>query len=224
MPGPHVLADYIAMVPHQHRNKPKYIAWLSALLQPFVDRQALMASVPALFDIDSPTCAGVWQDMVGEWVGASRDLSIPLTGVYFAWDTDGVGWDQGTWYQVGDSTTELTVLPDDAYMTLIRARIAANHWDGTIPGAYLIWATLFGPNQILIQDNQDMSMTIIWLGQTDAVTLALLTGGYLDLRPAGVQIRGYFKPSVPDEPIFGWDADSDLIKGWDEGAWLVEIQ
>jgi hypothetical protein len=189
-----------------------------------VDRRNLLASIPALYDIDN--AVGQQLDRVGEWVGISRNLPIHLTGVYFSFDTSGVGFDQGTWFGPFDPSTGLTALPDDQYRILLYAKIAANNWDGTVPGAYAAWNTIFEPlgYSILISDNQDMTMDIVLVGpQPDAVTLALFTGGYLNLRPAGVGINNYYLPSVPDAPVFGFDVETSGISGFDVGGWVVAV-
>jgi hypothetical protein len=215
------LSDYINLIPGENRSQPNFAAWLAAKVQGDVDNQNLLATFPALFN--PQTAVGQQQDMVGEWVGISRYLPVPLVGVYFAWGTDGVGWGEGTWLGPGDNPDGLTVLPDDIFRTLMLAQIAANNWDGTIPGAYAVWADAFGPGAILIQDNMDMTITIVWLGSQDAVTLALLAIGLFGLRPAGVRITGYNLPSVAGAPVFGWGIQNAAIQGWGTGAWITPL-
>jgi hypothetical protein len=215
------LDAYISLVPSENYGQPNFAAWLSAKLQGDVDNQNLLASFPELFN--PLTAVGQQLDFVGEWVGISRDLEVPLAGVYFSWGIPGLGWGEGTWFAPGDDPDSLIVLPDDTYRTLVLAKIAANHWDGTIPGAYQVWADVFGPGKILIQDNMDMTLTIIWLGAQDAVTLALLLGGLFTLRPAGVGVTGYFVSSVPNAPLFGWGIESATISGWGTGAWIEKL-
>jgi hypothetical protein len=112
-------------------------------------------------------------------------------------------------------------LPDDAYRTLLRARIASNHWDGTIPGAYAIWNELFAGTGlgILIGDGGDMTMLYALTGPVpDAVTLALFIGGYLTLKPATIGVSNYMTPSVPNAPYFGIGLENAAIGGLDVGA------
>jgi hypothetical protein len=107
---------------------------------------------------------------------------------------------------------------------LLKAKVAANSWDGSIPGAYAIWNAAFsGQSYIIIQDNQDMSMTVGIAGQPlDIVTRALLTNGYLPLKPEGVRINVYSITPV-DGPLFAWDAESEALAGWEVGNWGIEI-
>ncbi len=215
------VSDYTALITSEHADKPKFVALVETNVAVPVRVANLVASMPELFDVD--TAVGQQLDMVGQWAGVSRNVNIPITGVYFTWDSvDAEGWDYGTW-QPPNQPFAVTSLPDDAYRVLIKARIAANQWDGTTPGAYAIWDSVFTAFTILIQDHTDMSYDLAIVGGIiDSLTLALLTGGYIPLRPEGVLINEYFVP-VNSGPLFGWDVDSDFITGWDSGSWAKEV-
>lgn len=212
------VSKYLALVTSEHQTS-NFLAVVSALVQGSVDNQALLADLPEDFDVD--TAAGAQLDVVGKWVGITRNLTVPLTGVYFAWGTSGVGWGQGTWKGEFDPSTGLVVLPDDSYRTLLKFKIAANSWDGTVPSAYEIFAALFptGDPSVIIQDNGDMTMIMALLGTIpNAVTAALFNDGELALKPAGVMLIPY-TPSMDNTPYFGWGVESASISGWGVGAW-----
>jgi hypothetical protein len=218
------IGKYLALITSEHQSAPKFMSLVADCVQPFADIIAALAAVPGLYDLDA--AQGNQLDIIGQWVGISRQLEEPLPGVYFSWGITGLGWGQGTWFGPYDILSGLVALPDDAYRNLIRAKIAANTWDGTVPGAYTVWNQIFAPEgyQILIQDNQDMTMTIALLGPVpDAVTKALLANGYFDLRPAGVAVTGYFTTSVAGAPLFGFGTENSSIAGWGVGAWLTPI-
>ena len=213
--------NYVDYITSEHNDKPLYTSIIASLTQPLVDIQATLNSMVNKFDIDS--AVGDQLDKVGEWIGVTRRLSIPLTGVYFAFNTAGVGLDQGTWHGPFDPLTHLDVLPDDSYRTLLRAKIANNRWDGTITGAYEFMQQVFPNNTFFIQDNQDMSMLIGVSGANplNAVTYALLTGGYLNIKPAGVRIDGYVTASVVGNALFGFDVQNSLIDGFNQSCFAT---
>jgi hypothetical protein len=218
-----MLDSYLDLVTSLYRGQPKFMALVAELAGPLVDIQALMEAVRAAFGLSD--AIGVQLDAVGLWVGRSRHLETPLSGVYFAWGTASVGWNEGTWREPYDPETGLVRLPDDAYRTLLRARVAANSWDGTGAGADAVWSVLFDGTGFLvvIQDNQDMSVKVGLAGRRpDAVTLALLTGGYLLLKPAAVRVE-YYAVSAGGGALFAWDCDSDALAGWGDGAWPTII-
>lgn len=219
-----IILDYLNLITSSWRQKPKFTAMISAIVSLPVQIQALLTSMIPLFDLDTPP-VGDQLDILGQWIGVSRDVPIPITGVFFSWDgTDSdLGWDYGTW-QPFNAPVSITSLPDDAYLTLIRARIASNYWDGTTNGAYAIWDNIFPQFTILIQDNMNMTYAMALIGGiVDSLTLALLTGGYLPLRPEGVMITEYFV-ATDTNPAFCWDVETNTnIAGWDIGSWLREI-
>jgi hypothetical protein len=127
-----------------------------------------------------------------------------------------------TFWEAG-SLPGISVLDDDDYRTLLKLFIAMNSWDGTVPGIYTIWNSLFPEYPILVQDNQDMTMTVVFINPpTNVVILALFTQGYFLLRPAGVRITGFFEPSGP-LPIFGADIENATISGPDVGYLVTPI-
>ena len=218
------VTPYTNLITSEHAEQPNFLAAVTTSVQPLVELFDLLTSLPSKFDLD--LSVGVQLDAVGEWVGRSRYLDTPLVDVYFALDTAGLGFDEGTWKGEYDPDSGLTALPDDTYRTLLRAKILANLWDGTIPGAYASWNTVFGGTgyQVLIQDNGDMSMDMGLVGKMlDAVTLALFTGGYLDLKPAGVRVTFYAVPTLADVPFFGFDALNAGISGFDFGGFAEMI-
>lgn len=215
------VTPYVDLITSEHQPRTKFIAAVTVSVQPLADLIAQLKAIPMLYDLDA--AVGSQLDAVGKWVGRSRNIILPLTDIYFSFDENGVGWDSGIWFQEFNPTTSEFALPDDHYRLLLRAKIAANHWDGSVPGAYDAWSILFEPFglTVLIQDNQDMSMLIALLGSNlpDPLTLALLTGGYLSLKPCGVRINGYMTPTVPGAPYFGFDVENTAISGFDIGDW-----
>lgn len=212
-------SQYTDLITSEHNNRPKFMAVVETLAQPMVDLQNLLSSMPGKFDLDS--AVGDQLDTIGIWVGISRNVPVPLSGVYFSLDIDGLGFDQGSWKGPFDPDTGLTRLDDETYRLVIRAKIGANHWDGTLGASKAILDSIFGGGTfVFIQDNQDMSMTIGIAGVIpSAVFLALLAHGLIPLKPEGVRINIVIVTSVESAPIFGFDMSNDLVAGFDAGAW-----
>lgn len=213
------LTEYTALITSEHRDKSRFMAVVGALVQPLVDQMNVLQSMPGKFDLDN--AVGVQLDDVGLWVGVSRKIRTPLTGIYFSFDIDGLGFDQGIWKGLFDPDTGLTVLDDDTYRLVIRAKIGANHWDGTLEQSAAILNSIFGADtHVFIEDHQDMSMTIGIAGKVpSAVFLALLAGGYIPLKPEGVRVAYTVVTSVGGAPLFGFDMDNELVAGFDTGVW-----
>lgn len=217
------VSKYTNLITSEHADKPKFVAMVAALCQPMVDIQNLCEQVPALYDIE--TAIGVQLDFIGQWVGISRALPEQLTGVYFSFDTPGLGFDQGVWEGPFNPSTYLVFLPDDHYRLLLNARILNNQWDGSTDHAYTIAQTVFNPlgYELIIQDNADLTMSLGIVGVTTAPTAliqAMLTQGVLDIKPATVGIRTYFYPSIPG-PIFAFDITNGYFGGFDQSGWAT---
>lgn len=214
--------EYLNLITSEHRDKPKFTAMVALDVSPLVRIQNLLESLIPGYDLD--LAIGAQLDVIGKWAGVSRNIAVPVTGVFFSWDDDAsLGWDYGIWFNENDPGS-IVSLPDDVYRTLIRAKIAANNWDGTVEGAYAIWEIMFPDLFILIQDHQNMTMAFILVGHTvDSLTLALLTGGYIPLKPEGVLVSSYVVPAN-DGPLFAWDTESDFLQGWDVGSWGIELR
>lgn len=209
---------YLDLIASEHAGKARFRATVSLSVQPYVDQNAVLKLLPLDFDLD--VAIGAQLDAVGLWVGRTRFLTVPLN-VYFSFDIDGLGFDQGVWKGPFDPTTGITRLADPAYRTLLRATIVSNQWDGSIPVAYRAWDLLFAGTgySIFLQDYGDMSMAMALVGQPpDAVTLALFTTGELDLKPAGVRFF-HVLPTDYTVPFFGLDSETGAVSGLDVGAW-----
>lgn len=216
--------EYLALITSEHTGKPKFEATVAAGVSPLVKIQSIFKDLVAAFDIDS--AAGVQLDAIGQWVGRSRRIDTPLVGVYFSWDdTASDGWESGVWKDTYDPDSGLVDLPDDAYRLLLKAKVAANNWDGTIPQAYDVWTTAFGTDTyLLIQDNQNMSMVVGIAGvPLSIVEQALLTNGYIPLKPEGVRIQ-YYAVAPAEGSLFAFDvAEGSAMAGWDHGQWATEL-
>lgn len=214
------LAQYLSLVTPQHRSAPRFMAALTALLQPFVDQQAFLGRLPAAFDLDE--AAGAQLDAVGLWIGETRFLKTPLGGVFFSFGDPALGWGRGRWKGPFDDATGLSRLDDESFRRLLRAKIAANRWDGTLAGAAAALAYIYSDplTHVFIQDNQDGTISFNVAGKSlSAIDLALLTGGYIPLKPAGVQLAYVNLVSVIGAPLFGFGLDNASVAGFGKGAW-----
>jgi len=210
--------DYLGLVTAFHRGKPKFAATIRAIVEPVVAQQAFIKHLPLDFDLDQ--AIGVQLDAVGEWVGRSRFVQTPIAGAWFSLDDEQRGFDRGVWLQPFDTPDGITRLDDETFRTLLRAKIAANNWDGTLPAAKAALEIIFpsGDTQLVITDNQDMTITFGVAGVIpSALFIALLSDGYLPLKPEGV--RADYLITTVNGPLFGFDVDNEFIAGFDDGAW-----
>lgn len=182
------VSDYTALVTSEHADKPKFMAMVEAVAGMFVGSQNFLESLPQAFDLD--TAIGAQLDVLGLWIGVSRRIAIPIANVYFSWDTEDVGWDQGVWKGTTDPSATISVLDDDTYRLVLRAKIGANNWNGSVITAAPILSQIFGDSGTYAQihDNGDMSFNVYIMGPPpSALKMALIAGGYIPIKPAGVR-------------------------------------
>jgi len=212
---------YQSLVTSEHQSAPNYMAWLGAMIEPLTVVQSVINNFVANFDVD--TAIGAQLDIVGQWVGVSRVLETAITGVFFSFNVPGLGFNQGVWKGPFEGD-EITLLPDDIYRIVIKFKILANKWDGSIPTAYADFATVFtGGESVFIMDNQDMSMSIGLVGfNFNALGLAALQQGYFPFKPEGVRIKEYI--IIPTgQKIFAFNLNGGLFGGFNSGYWAKKI-
>lgn len=219
------IETYTGLITSRHAQKPKFVATVSASVEGMVAVQNVMTGM-AGDDFDLDNAKGSQLDIIGIWIGAGRRVKTPLLGVYFSFDIDGLGFDQGVWQGPFDPDSGVVVLDDESYRLVLRAKIASNNWDGTMEGTRAILEIMFPPSSgvlIFVQDNQNMTMTVGVAGPgLTPIQAALLTGGYISIKPQTVRIDYYATPSAPGA-LFGFDVENDYIAGFDNSSWATIV-
>lgn len=218
--------DYVALITPWHANKPKFEAEVRLIAETLVAARQAFDAIAEAFDLD--TAIGVQLDAVGLWVGLSRWVKTPLPNVWFTWGESGLGWGEGVWKGPYDSTEGVTKLDDGTYRLFLRLKIGANHWDGSYEGMETILGNIFSQANTpglysFVQDNQDMSIYIVFSGNSlPQIYRSLITGGYFPIKPDGVLIN-YKMNSVDATPVFGWGVSNDQVGGWGTGSWAIDV-
>lgn len=187
-----LLDNYLKLITSQHRDKPKYMAMVTALLRPSDDIFALAAMMDDEFDVMLAT--GVQEDIVGVLVGANRTLDFqPDKGLS-------------------------PILDNAAYRILLQSKIAQNMWKGGIMDLRDLWTTLFGEG-IVVQDNQNMTIDVVVIGSSfDQIVRNMIQKGLIVPKPQSVKLTTYFS----DQQVFGYDMETNTIRGYDEANWIEE--
>jgi hypothetical protein len=183
------LSYYLGLLTSEYQGSTNYLSWVQALLQPLDDASNCLSLMTLAFDLDQ--AVGVQLDVLGVIIGQSRRVNFqPRNGVS-------------------------PVLDDATYRVLLKARIAQNQWDGTVDGLQGVWESLFPGGRLSINDNQNMSATVILSGAFSSITQDLITNGLIIPRPEGVQYTFTFAAL----PLFGFDRTDAFVSGFDAGKW-----
>lgn len=182
------------LIPPPNSIQPKFVAWVSALLQVLLDTQDVLQEVIEAFHVD--TAVGKQLDIVGQILGRSRRIN----------------------FQPSDGSSP--VLNDDDYRLILKAKIIQNQWRGTKPEIYEFWTLHFPDIPIIVVDNGDMTIDVHIIGLT-VLQQELAANFYYFPKPAGVRINFFFGEEYDPgaNPLFAYDRDTDTMKGYDQGYW-----
>lgn len=181
---------YLDLVTSEHSTKPKYMAWLSVLLTPLIDAIKLNEDVKKAFDLN--TAIGAQLNIIGKWLEQPRQVDFQ--------PTDGSS----------------SVLNDNYYRTVLKAKVVKNQWKGTISNFYSFWNVLFKgqPLQIYLVDNQDMEpVAIIRSSSVDQMMQDLIANNYIVPKPAGL---GLTVRRIDSDTTFGFFGTE--FTGFDTGT------
>ncbi|WFQ80523.1 DUF2612 domain-containing protein [Xenorhabdus sp. SF857] len=216
------MSDYLKLITPQHRDSPKFVAHIDLVTRIFSDITQTARQLNAAYSLDN--AVGEQLDATGEWIGLSRYVRTPIVGVYFSLDTAELGFDHGSWQRRYDSESGFTELDDETYRTLLRVKIAANHWDGSGEMLERIYQRILpdGESRIFFMDNQDMSMDVFLTGGAiPEVIKSVIRQGYLNIKPEAVRVNNYINSASGG--LFGFDINNDYVAGFDTGGWAVKL-
>jgi hypothetical protein len=173
---------YLDNITSQHRDKPKFIGWLTQNLNKIDDLYILLKGMDDDFDLDN--AIGVQLDTLGDIIGRKRTLTFqPLNGFS-------------------------PVLDDDTYRLVLKAKVAMNNWDGTIEQMYEIWDNIFTDIGLELQDNQDMSFNAYITGYVNEIRQDLIQHGYIVPKPETVKVNYIGKSKMLFQPYSALVASS----------------
>lgn len=181
--------SYLQLITSQYAMKPKFNAMVQAYLDMVSPAVDCLNSFNEIFNLDD--AVGDQLDILGSYVALTRELPVSDPDIP-------------------------SILDDELFRTVIKARILSNFWDGTIEQWSEIIKEMFPLASYNIIDNQDMSVQIIMIDPSASMTMvALLFNGYIVPKPAGVKVNW----TIQDKALFSWDTDTAFLKGWEEGIW-----
>ena len=181
--------EYLRLITSEYADKPNYNSFVEAFLKKVSPINDCMTSFDTIFNLN--VAEGDQLDWWGTMLNVSRELPISDPDIP-------------------------SVLTDDLYRIVLKARIYSNMWDGTILGLQEIINKTFENVTYQLVDGQDMSMQVILIvPNADPALIALLLNGYILPKPSGVNVSY----TIQENALFGWDSNTGFIKGWDLGIW-----
>lgn len=195
--------EYLDLVPSANRDKAKFIALLTSLLSPVVDGQNTALDIINKYDLDQ--AFGKQLDVIGEWVGQSRNLVDNIEFKFFGFDDtpnalpfgeEGNPSIGGRFREQSEPFQNTTTLQDPEYLFAIKSKIARNSTDGAIDSLINALDFLLGDGVSSVQDFGGMAVYYDIARELTFNEKALIRAGILP-KPAGVRLvaGASFNPS-----------------------------
>lgn len=183
------MSKYTDLLTNYHRGKPRFVYHVDLTTRPLSDTSAAISGLDAAFDLDTAT--GAQLDVIGEWVGRNRRITAPIDDYFFTLDNETLGFDFGTWKGRYTPDNGVIDVGDNEFRAMLRAKIGANNWDGTVENLTPVLDGIYPDGNIKLSftDNQNMTMNIYVNGSViSGITKEIIRQGFLSIKPAGVSV------------------------------------
>ena len=177
----------------QYTNKTKLEAWAD-LPKFFTDELVNAANdVRDSYDIDNNN--GVQLDVIGNVVVEDRSYIQSLTFTVYECNSDGDN-------ECGDDEVQLSAtsgtddsdLSDDYFRYLLKSKIQKNNCDASIDEILTAITTIAPDIDVMrLTDGEDMTFSIEFYGEADAITRDLLISADVVPTPQGVKFNGFLE-------------------------------
>ena len=229
------LTYYKRLITSEYRRSANFTAMVEKLLSFGLDLDDSSSKMITAFDVDYATTAQL--DVLGTIVGVSRQLtfepSVIAAGDIICPTPTEIA--SGTEYLIintpepqnmasvsfisgfppGEMNDGNSMMDDDLFRLLIKARIIQNAWKGTIAELYNLWEAVMGADKKLaIEDLQDMSFNIVLQGDYSALERELIIHAYIIPKPEGVRINVLTFVSTDGLPLFSYDYNTMRYSGY----------
>lgn len=183
--------SYTGLIAGAHKGKERFTEWIYQLAQPLVEAQKTLIDGYKVFDLD--LAEGEQLDALGVRIGVTRKLKIKIADVFFAFDdVDGKGFDFGIWQTPRDDRVGITVLSDEVYRQVLKAKVALNQYTGKNEDFAALLQQIqsaFGLSSGTMSyiDMQDMTINVyLDRSRIPPIVWELFSTGVLSLNHAGV--------------------------------------
>ena len=198
---------YLRLITSEHATKPLYMSYVAAFLDMLNAAENCLLSFNEIFN--------VFKELPDTLDETNPEPGTKLSTVDDQLDKMGALVGVTRALPIVDENIP-AVLDNETFQQIIKAKIYADHWDGTIEGLEVIINNTFADLSYELIDGQDMTYTISILNPAASPKdVALLFNGFILPKPSGVKVN-YI---IFDTALFGWDSDTQFLKGWDEGQW-----
>lgn len=194
------VTPYSNLITSEHNQKPNFMSLIGSVVGAAADAVVSTQAIQPAFNLE--TAIGAQLDVLGLWIGQSRKIDNILIVGFFGFSEVSTGLPDGlqetfgelgdasiggSWFSLGQADSGSTILADPAYLTILKAKIVKNQWDGTISGMEQALFFIVGV-ECSINDAGNLTLQINVPLPITPLEEALLESLDLIPRPAGVRI------------------------------------
>lgn len=194
------VTPYSNLITSEHNQKLKFMAVIEVIAGAAADAVVNTQIIQPSFNLN--TAVGAQLDVLGKWIGQSRKIDNILVIGFFGFSEVSTGLPDGLqetfgeltnpsiggiWFNLGQADSGSTILADPAYLTILKAKIVKNQWNGTVSGIEEALQFIVGV-ACSIADTGNLTLSINVPLPITPLEEALLESLDLIPRPAGVAI------------------------------------
>ena len=179
----------LSLVLNQMTESPNYLSIIRAIASTYDDQGAVLEYIGKL---DVYTARGVWLDLIGSIVGASRRVDIDLDYAYFGYsDINAVasGYGNGRYWYYGAPSSVSNLLADEEYRKVILAKAAQNAGDCSHVSVVEVMQAVLDTSKAFSFNGGNGNLDIMFEGGVSENILALIKNGKIIPTAAGVGLR-----------------------------------
>lgn len=179
----------MSLVLNQMTESPNYLAIIRAIARTYDDQDAVLEYIG---NLDVYTARGVWLDLIGSIVGASRRVDIELKYTYFGYsnlDSVAAGYGKGRYWYYGAPSSVSNLLGDEEYRKVILAKAAQNAGDCSHISVVEVMQVVLDTSKVFSFNGGNGNLDIMFEGAISDNMLELIKSGKIIPTAAGVGLR-----------------------------------
>lgn len=207
----------LSLVLNQMTESPNYLAIIRAIARTYDDQDAVLEYIG---NLDVYTARGVWLDLIGSIVGASRRVDIDLKYTYFGYsnlDPVSAGYGKGRYWYYGAPSSVSNLLGDEEYRRVILAKAAQNAGDCSHISVVEVMQAVLDTGNVFSFNGGNGNLDIMFEGSISDNMLALIKSGKIIPTAAGVGLRLMLQ--YDSKKSFGYSNLNATAKGYGVGSY-----
>ena len=207
----------LSLVLNQMTESPNYLSIIRAIARTYDDQDSVIEYIG---NLDVHTARGVWLDLIGTIVGASRRVDIDMKYTYFGYsnlDAVSAGYGTGRYWYYGAPSSVSNQLGDEEYRKVILSKAAQNAGDCSHISVVQVMQAVIGTKSVFSFNGGNGNVDLMFEGSISENILTLIKNGKIIPTAAGVGLRLLLQ--YDSSKSFGYSNLNAKVKGYGVGSY-----